>query len=348
MRRLIQRQSYLDSVDDEPGTISGGADYGGMLPSGNDGVAGIPEQGEEPGSSLPSTEDNSKASWPSMPEMPEIPDEPGDLGPIVDRWAPTNPTLYPKSGCTPDFCAPFSTNSEAINFRRLATVPLLAAIAAQTGSATVANLYRQHLWGGVSSPVDLSSSKGEFEQASATTNAVLMLAENLRAKYENTPPAFPQGIDTIEVDLAQELPQEIADIDDPASSRRMDFSTPGETPSIVAGGIGKDQTAHAIGAQPSGQDDSRIASGKATVIKNSDGSLLIKVHAHFEILDTVDMCPGNCGGTDEQVLTRPLSWLEASGISGDVPVKVEYDGPEQAATTKPKAPGGGSRNPFGG
>jgi hypothetical protein len=345
LRRLLQRQSYFDSAEDQPGTISGGADYGGMLPSdGDDGVASIPEQGDEPGSSLPPTEDSSKSAWPSMPEMPE----PSDLDGIIDYFAPQTDPLYSHSGCTTDFCAPFATQREAWWFRFFAGPALEAAIAAHTFSPAVARMYYIHLKGGSSSPVTPSLLRNDFEQATATTNAVLMFAERLREKYEQTPPAFPQGASMIEVDIAQELPQEVKDLNDPASSRRMDFSHPGEAPSIVAGGIGHDQTAHMIGAQPSQFNDERIASGKATVTKNPDGTLTIRVHAHFKVVDTVDMCPGNCGGTDEQVITRPLSWLEASGISGDVPIEIEFDAPEQTATTRPKAPGGGGRNPFGG
>jgi len=171
---------------------------------------------------------------------------------------------------------------------------------------------------------------------------------SLREKYEQNPRRSHRVWTQSRSIWTQELPQEVKDLEDPASPRRMDFSHAGEAPSIVAGDLGKDQTAHSIGAQPSQQDDRRIASGKATVTRNPDGSLTIRVHAHFVVLDTVDMCPGNCGGTDEQIITRPLSWLEASGISGDVPISIEFDAPEQTATTRPKAPDGGGRNPFGG
>jgi hypothetical protein len=357
MRRLLQRESYLSAMDND---FSVNPSSGGSLPStgggsripeqpdgpasylpGRDGGASIPQQPGGPASALPPTDELTEAG---MPEMPE----PGDLEGIIDYFAPSTDPLYSHSGCTSDFCAPFATQRKAWWFRFFAGPALEAAIAAHTVSPGVASLYLTHLKGGSSSPVSSWLLKNDFAQATATTHAVMMFAEHLREKYEQAPPTFPPGIDSIEVDLVQELPQEVKDLDDPASPRRMDFSHPGEAPSIVAGGIGKDQTQHLIGAQPSQQDDRRIASGKATVTKNPDGTLTIRVHAHFEVLDTVDMCPGNCGGTDEQIITRPLSWLEASGVSGDVPIRIEFDAPEQTATTRPKAPGGGGRNPFGG
>jgi hypothetical protein len=42
------------------------------------------------------------------------------------------------------------------------------------------------------------------------------------------------------------------------------------------------------------------------------------------VKDTVDLCPGNCGSDAEQVATVPISWFEATGISGDVPFWVEF------------------------
>jgi hypothetical protein len=45
------------------------------------------------------------------------------------------------------------------------------------------------------------------------------------------------------------------------------------------------------------------------------------------VIDTLDFCPGNCGGRLAQILTVPLSRWEASFISGDVPFTVRFPAP---------------------
>jgi hypothetical protein len=93
-----------------------------------------------------------------------------------------------------------------------------------------------------------------------------------------------------------------------------------------------------VGARPAPFDDSRTAGGTATVKKNSDGTLTVTPHLSFTVRDTIDLCPGTCGADIEQTATRPLSWLEASGVSGDVPFSVEFPGPARTFTVTPSGP----------
>jgi hypothetical protein len=118
----------------------------------------------------------------------------------------------------------------------------------------------------------------------------------------------------------------------------MDFAIINEIPGNIAGGIGKNQLTTPVGAQPAPFDDSRTAVGTATVTKNPDGTMTITTNITFTVKDTIDLCPGNCGATVEQTATRPLSWLEASGVSGDVPFTVEFAAPARTVTTNPTTP----------
>jgi hypothetical protein len=97
-------------------------------------------------------------------------------------------------------------------------------------------------------------------------------------------------------------------------------------PALLAGGIGKDQTSCKAGAKPSPHNDSRIVSGWARVSRSplSDNLLNVDPTLNYAVVDTVDFCPGNCGGKDAQELTVPLSRLEASGVAGDVPFSITF------------------------
>ena len=106
---------------------------------------------------------------------------------------------------------------------------------------------------------------------------------------------------------------------------KMIFTNPFEVPGLLAGGIGKNQRSCRVGAIPSDQDDARLAEGTATVAKNTDGTLsIISRDITFTVLDTIDFCPGFCGGALAQQLTVPMSRWEATGISGDVPFSVRF------------------------
>ena len=60
------------------------------------------------------------------------------------------------------------------------------------------------------------------------------------------------------------------------------------------------------------------------------------------MIDTVDLCPGNCGSSigviNEQLATIPMSRLEASGVAGDVPFTVDFSVAQTAFAVGPPAP----------
>jgi hypothetical protein len=106
----------------------------------------------------------------------------------------------------------------------------------------------------------------------------------------------------------------------------MNFNVIGEIPGNIAGGIGKDQAANPVGATPSPQDDARIAKGSVTIF-DTGKDLMVMPDINYTVKDTVDLCPGNCGSSKEQIATIPMSVWEATGISGDVPFTVDFPAP---------------------
>ena len=101
-------------------------------------------------------------------------------------------------------------------------------------------------------------------------------------------------------------------------------------PGNLAGGVGKDQLSNPIGAMASPHNDSRDATIQADLSHNPDGTITVTPSVRFTVMDTVDLCPGHCGGTPEQVATVPLSRFEATALTGDVPFVVEFDAPASA------------------
>ena len=125
----------------------------------------------------------------------------------------------------------------------------------------------------------------------------------------------------------------------------MDFNTIGTAPGNLAGGVGKTQTTCSVGATPSPADDARVLTDvQATLIRNPNGSITVTPTLHFHVVDTVDLCPGNCGsGPDagvinEQLATVPMSRLEASGVAGDVPFFVDFTVAQASFNVPPPAP----------
>jgi outer membrane protein OmpA-like peptidoglycan-associated protein len=237
------------------------------------------------------------------------------------------------AGCPANFCQSFlpTLAPRAIEFAENIILPAIG----RRVSSRVVPLWREYLFGG-SSVKDLSRDFGQdFTNSTTTDRATTHLVDALRQSLESDPPVFPAGVDTVEIDLAPRIGSAIAHIGNPSHPDRMNFAAIGEIPGNIAGDIGKDQTTCQLGAQPSPFNDDRSASGTAKVTRNPDGTLTVVPSITFLVQDTIDLCPGNCGATIEQIATVPLSGLEATGISGDVPFTVEFPAPPKAITVRP-------------
>lgn len=101
-------------------------------------------------------------------------------------------------------------------------------------------------------------------------------------------------------------------------NRPINFSNPFSIAGHIAGGIGSSDAGN----------DSRKVSGNVTLERvTAFGSALytkVETTLHYEIFDAIDFCPGDCGSKAEQLVTVPMSRLEASGEAYDVPFKVLF------------------------
>jgi Putative peptidoglycan binding domain len=233
--------------------------------------------------------------------------------------------------CPAAYCAPLPNKFEAIAIRNLIRLPMLAAIGAKV-NARVVPFWDTYLGSGLSvggdaTVRDLSARFGsEFTNSSATARTTTFTLEQLEASLKANPPAVATGA-TVTIDIPSRIPGAVAAINDPNGKKQMNFNDPTETPGNLVGGIGADEASCPVGAKPSPQDDARLMRGTAQVTKNVDGSLTVVPDITFEVHDTIDLCPGDCGNELERCATVILSRLEATGVSGDMPLKAIFPAP---------------------
>jgi hypothetical protein len=89
--------------------------------------------------------------------------------------------------------------------------------------------------------------------------------------------------------------------------------------------------AGAVGGSDLFGDDDREIGGKVvidvTFINPISGGMSGEVRwlPHIHVKDTVDFCPGNKGNWWQSSVTIPMSNLEATGLTRDVPITIDYD-----------------------
>ena len=235
-----------------------------------------------------------------------------------------SPSLYSHAGCPATFCQPFDNYYVAQAKLKIAGPAILAGIAKNIGSAVVP-VWAMYMNGG-SSQQNLSADFGaEFSRAGKTTATTQYLVSALRRDIEQNQDTMIDVASSVEVDFTSRLSVAIDEINKSNGPAEMIFLD--GIPGNLAGGVGKDQVANSIGRSKSAEIDSRKASIKATLARNEDNGLTVTPDIKFTVKDTVDLCPGFCGGVPEQVATIPLSRFEATGLTGDVPFIVEFDAP---------------------
>lgn len=245
------------------------------------------------------------------------------LQPVPGSGAAAGGTSCGKNpDCPNTFCEPFPNRTAAL-LARAATEDLLLAGISRAVNPRVVPLWKQYIDGGAA-PQDLSAKFGaDFMTSRTTADTTAFLVSSLRAALISSLPSFPSGANVMKVDIPSLIPAAVAEIDTDKAANEMNFNVIGEVPGNIAGGIGKTQASCPVGAKPSPFDDARIATGNATLIKIGDAVTVIPVIS-YEVKDTIDLCPGNCGAAIEMGATIPLSKMEVSGISGDVPFTVKF------------------------
>jgi outer membrane protein OmpA-like peptidoglycan-associated protein len=248
------------------------------------------------------------------------------------------PSCSPPSYCPTGFCVALPLPKVAVEMARNQAAPTLLAGIAAVVSPRVVPVWNQYLFGG-SAPQNFTSTfSADFSASSTTFDATNFLELALVKSLKANPPAFPPGnVTTVNLprtDITGDtiIPAAIKALGTPDVPGEMDFSKFGEIPGNLAGGIGKDEAACAVGAKPSPFNDDRTATGTAIVTKNPDGSMTVVQNLMFHVTDTVDLCPGDCGARVEWLATLPMSHFEASGVSGDVPFTVDFPAPPRTFT----------------
>lgn len=251
--------------------------------------------------------------------MPDVPD-PRDPG---TKSAPKGKSWKGASGkCGKDFCRPWPTQRMAEDDRKTLWPIFMAGILIKV-SRRVIPLWTTWAFGG-SSVQDLTKDFGaDFMVSRSTARTTRFLVGELKSKLASSRPAVASG-GSVKLDIATLIPSAVKAIDTPGDANEMNFNTIGEIPGNIAGGIGKDQKANPVGANPSPQDDARIVKGDVTVAGTGGGSLLVVPTLSYTVKDTIDFCPGDCGAKKERIATIPMSRWEATGISGDVPYTVDF------------------------
>jgi hypothetical protein len=282
---------------------------------------------------------------PGMEEQPDPMDDPTRHPP----GAPNAVACAPPPGCPEHFCEPYTNESYARHMRNKMLPTLLLGIRVAVGSR-VLPLWSEHLMGG-SSTKNLTADFGADFTASPTTKKTTdYLVGELTKSLKASPPPLAKtvlGIPYASLDVTSRLSAPITKINTPLSGNDMNFNHPRDIPGNIAGGIGVDETSCKSGAQPSPQNDERLATVNAFIMQDSSGGLTVTANVHYTVKDTIDLCPGDCGNSLEKLATVPISQFEATGISGDVPFIVEFDdlrtftvpasGPPSAPATKPSA-----------
>ncbi len=264
----------------------------------------------------PGNRDDRRSVIVDLTPAPSTP-QPEVQPPAADPSCARNPE------CPADYCRPFATRQEAINNRSANAETVLSRIATANGRARP--LFERFVFN--PGPAgDISAEYAtDFSRDLVTRAVTERLVAMLREEFTRTPPVFPPGSDHVTVDIYTVLNRDTVNS---FLDREMVFSDPFTIPGLIAGGVGTTQETCRVGANTTGAvNDSRRVEGSIQVIRTSDGSLILTPEFTFTVVDTIDFCPGNCGGSVAQVLTVPLSRWEASGISGDVPFTVRFAGP---------------------
>lgn len=236
---------------------------------------------------------------------------------------PVASTCGKPANCPSSFCSPFPFRSLAIAARNNLAPILLAGIAAKVNPRVVP-LWSQYLFGG-RAPQNLSGQFGQdFTNSVTTTGTTSFLVNELKTHLLANRPKFLPGQFVKSDTLKSLIPRAIAAINTSNDTNEMNFNAIGEIPGNIAGGIGITQLSCPVGAKPSPFNDARLANGHVLLVKQANGSIIVFPFISYSVKDTIDLCPGNCGAQIEQLATIPMSMMEASGISGDVPFTVNF------------------------
>jgi hypothetical protein len=220
----------------------------------------------------------------------------------------------------PNFCTPYATPAEAANAEWWIRNTYMRAEGLATYGSEVNDLYEQFLNrspGDSLAPVRFSGDSSylvsSFKESGDTTDDIDNVIDLVGNRLTQAPGWPLQDSVPTMMSLANFLsPSEM-------NNRPINYSNPFSVAGHIAGGIG---------SSDAGADYRRINYANVTLEKNtlfgSTGYVWVELTPQYEVFDAVDFCPGDCGSAAEQIVTIPMSRLEASGAAYDVPFQVNF------------------------
>ena len=218
----------------------------------------------------------------------------------------------------PDFCTPYPTAAEAASTKAWLRSYYLPIEEAKF-SASTRGLYASYLSrhpGDSLTPVEFnvpaSDVVSSFAESWATADDQDAIIDLIGARLSRAPGG--QLNDNTPTIMSIENFLSHAEMD----NRPINYSNPFSIAGHIAGGIG---------SSDAGPDYRKVWGNvelERTPLIGSTGYERVETTLHYEVFDAVDFCPGDCGSPAEQLITVPMSRLEASGEAYDVPFKVTF------------------------
>ncbi len=220
----------------------------------------------------------------------------------------------------PDFCKPYKTTAEADSAEWWIKNTYLRAEGIETFGTAAKGLYESFLSrspGDSLTPVvfdsDSSYLVSSFRNSGDTTDDMDNVIDLVGNRLSRAPgPPLRDNSPTM-MSLSNFLSSS------EMGNRPINYSNPLSVAGHIAGGIG---------SSDAGADYRKITYANVTLEKTtligSTGYVSVKLTPHYEVFDAIDFCPGDCGSPAEQLVTVPMSRLEASGAAYDVPFKVIF------------------------
>jgi outer membrane protein OmpA-like peptidoglycan-associated protein len=268
---------------------------------------------------------------------------------VTDAFLPPpdpDPPPVPPPNSVKDCCTPFPTRAEAIAvrdrmLRHNPDVPLEATFVDLMVSASFCGEVRP-VWEayllGTGTPFSFTDASRSCVAAHAKTgsdagsdhvraiNSVFDLIMAFLPQTLMKAPSPPAGVPGNFAEVRVPIVEAVGPDGEPGLHVDITYkNAPRSAAGQLIGGTGRDGN----GSDVFGDDD-RVMGGEAIVtvteVDSASGAMggIVTWRPHVHVKDTVDFCPGNMGGGAAQMVTVPLSRLEASGVAKDVPITVDY------------------------
>jgi hypothetical protein len=218
----------------------------------------------------------------------------------------------------PDFCTPYPTAADAAAAEASIRSVYLPVEGAKFGANSRA-LYESFLDrrpGDSLVPVEFNNPASDivssFAESWATADDQDAIIDLIGGRLSRAPGGRPRPYVLTGMSISNFLSQ--AEMDD----RPINYSNPLSIAGHIAGGIG---------SSDAGNDYRKVwgnVSLENVPLIGSTGYIKATTTLHYEVFDAIDFCPGDCGSPAEQLVTVPMSRLEASGEAYDVPYKVTF------------------------